>query len=133
MAARSLLSHLRHPAGAARGWCGALLALALLLRLLVPQGWMPGEDGRLVLCPQAGPVAMAPMHHGHGKTPAPPAADHPCAFAALGLAAAPPPAVAATLLAPAQTPPPPPPAHRASPNRGLAAPPPPATGPPAFA
>lgn len=114
-----------------------LIALALVVRALVPAGWMPVADGmgvRLALCPGQAPTAhaMPSMSHGpeHGGKGLP---DHPCAFAALGLAAGTvPPSLA---LLPRAVPVPAPIAQRdeGAIGRGLAAPPPPATGPPAFA
>lgn len=109
----------------------ALLALALCVRLLSPEGWMPAAGG-LMLCPGAS-AAMAmpgPTHRGH-EQPAK-AADHPCAFAQAATAAPPP----TPLLLPAPAPTAAPSVAlrlTAGPGRGLAAPPPPATGPPAFA
>ena len=114
-----------------------LIALALLIRALVPTGWMPvaGPDGmHLTLCPGQGAMAhsMPGMKggadHRGGALP-----DHPCAFAGLGLAAdtAPPPLILPNRATPAVEP------RRdqatVAVGRGLAAPPPPATGPPAFA
>ena len=125
----------------------ALLACALLLRLLVPAGWMPVSDANgvhLTLCSGTGPMtmpsmaAMAPgktmagMAH-HMPTDEQGAPEHPCAFAHLGLAIAETrlPAlmlpVAPATLVPAGL------AMLVSVGRGLAAPPPPQTGPPAIA
>jgi hypothetical protein len=121
----------------------ALFACALLLRVAIPQGWMPVADAggwRLTVCDGMGPAAaMAAMpgmtHNAHDRHAPPPhdQGDHPCTFAGLALVAALPdlppalarPAVRAveTLTAPV----------RIAIGRGLAAPPPPATGPPAFA
>lgn len=131
----------------------ALLALALLLKTMVPAGWMPSfEDGgvRLILCsgwqpakPQPA-VAPAARHGGHHAMAAAPShgsghgddgdrqddTQHPCTFAGAALpwlgAADPAPDLAAFL---------PREAHASFPllvgvGRGLAAPPPPATGPP---
>ena len=119
----------------------AFVALAMLVRLLVPAGWMPVADAagsHLALCDGGMPVAK-PMHgmrHGptHGKAPmhhqGP--SDHPCSFAG----------PAAALDTPVLDVPLPPAAPRhvavtthlvAAIGHGLAAPPPPATGPPAFA
>ena len=120
----------------------ALIACALVLRIVVPQGWMPERtaDGwRITICTGTGPMQMdmpaamaaamkgahhAPADRDHTTT------DHPCAFA--GFAAAlsepalpavilPKPVVVAWLTGSA--------IHVAI-GRGLAAPPPPATGPP---
>ena len=116
-----------------------LFALAMLVRVLVPAGWMPVADAagsHLALCDGASMIATAmpgmkgakhgaPMHH-QGPS------DHPCAFAA----------PAATADTPALAVPLPPVSMehvaRAAPRsvaigQGLAAPPPPPTGPPAFA
>lgn len=132
-APRSLLRRLRQPGGGRRVWLGAVLALALVFKLLIPQGWMPGPDGALMLCPSGGPVvAMAGMHHGGDHAPAH-APDHPCAFAGAGLAATPPtpfaqvmrPAVGIVSVTPVPV--------AVAIGHGLAAPPPPPTGPPAFA
>ena len=133
----------RHLSPSRRRWFGALIALAMLVRLLVPAGWMPVADAagsHLVLCDGAMPLGAmakampgmasggkhgkAPMHHGGPS-------DHPCAFA--GPAAAVDTPVLALPLPPAMPP-------RAvvvaylvaAVGHGLAAPPPPPTGPPAF-
>ncbi len=126
----------------------ALLALAFLLRIIVPAGWMPahGEIGFVpcpVAAPAAEPEAVEPAHHGdahamHHEAAKPadqPSDDHGekkgCDFAPLGLAwTAPAPAAfdlapgfaAARIFAAAP---------RAHVGQGLAAPPPPSTGPPA--
>jgi hypothetical protein len=108
-----------------------LAALALLIQVLVPQGFMisaaPGGAG-LVICTGHGPLTLADRH-APAKAPKR-GSDAPCVFAGLGLASAPPPAppVAAPALAyeaPAAALPP-----SLSPGRGLAAPPPPSRGPP---
>ncbi|HYZ48676.1 MAG TPA: DUF2946 family protein [Sphingomonas sp.] len=122
-----------------------LLAFALLVKLLVPVGWMPAFDGRgvhLELCGSYGPPppamaeAMADAahrmsgdeHKHHGKA----SADQPCAYAGLAFAMAEPvlPALAAPAIVTAA-----PLAFAAAVaiGRGLAAPPPPATGPPSRA
>ncbi|SFR76275.1 DUF2946 family protein [Sphingomonas jatrophae] len=84
-AARALI--LRHRALAA-----ALFACAMLLRLLVPVGYMPVVSGgtiRLELCAGVMPVKAEPVMHGmhHGKqTPGEhPKAEQPCAFAGLSM------------------------------------------------
>jgi len=115
-----------------------LLACTLLLRLLVPAGWMPsaGADGliRITLCTGEGRTAAWVDGEGkiHDKAPAQSSAhDQPCAFAGLATAldsAATPAIVPPERLALA-TPRALPPAVAI--GRGLAAPPPPATGPPA--
>jgi hypothetical protein len=128
-----------------------LLGGAILLRALVPAGWMPMADHngfRLVLCSGKQSTAAEPTHDmhaahggghasmGHGEEDGeePPPASHagqPCAFAGLALpwiGAGP--EGPALFFAVATTPtllilP-------VSSGRGLAAPPPPATGPPSF-
>jgi hypothetical protein len=137
-----MLGAIRSERGIPRALFLAILAGALFLRLLVPQGWMSVADGggwRITICSGTGPVnmampagmshAMKGMHQGtsdrdHG------AADHPCAFANLALALDTPPVPVVDLpklseafglsLIPAPV----------AIGRGLAAPPPPATGPP---
>ena len=120
----------------------AVLACALALRMLVPEGWMPVSDAqgfRITLCTGTGPMDMTmampgmAMKHGHTDHGPQPMQDHPCTFAHLGLAFAEPllPALALPPLARAE-------ALAAKPlaiaiGRGLAAPPPPATGPPILA
>ena len=136
---RNLLLH-RHY----RGVAAMLVACALMVRILVPSGFMlaPSASGfpTVIACPGQGPMpsmampAMAghDMHHKggdqHDRN-----ADHPCAFAAAGaavdLAAAVHPVAPATVAAFS-----PPLFHAfARPGLGLAAPPPPKTGPPILA
>lgn len=125
-----------------------LLGCALMLRALVPMGWMPVADRgfRIELCTGVpdSPAAIAAQreaehmlaaaigtsgkpskdHHG-GKSP-----DQPCVFAGLGTPWASPASIVVPALATIP--------ERAVPafslaaaiGRGLAAPPPPATGPP---
>jgi len=114
-----------------------LIACALIVRGVMPVGWMPvtGTTGVVIVpCDGSGPaMAMAmPMRHGarhqdggHGDT----LGEHPCAFAAVGQVAdlaAPPSSpilpVAGVADAVARLP--------LLIGQGLAAPPPPATGPP---
>ena len=136
MPARSILARLRRPGGWTRAWLGTLLALAIALKLLVPQGWMPDSRGGLMLCSGKVPVAVPAMTHGgHGKhdAPAKQAADHPCAFAGPSMAAAPPVPLAALTAPPVTSDALPITPFAVAVGRGLAAPPPPATGPPAFA
>jgi hypothetical protein len=113
-----------------RRWLYALAALALLMQVLVPQGFMVNADHGapgLVICTGHGPLALGQNDHS-GK--APKSAGNPCAFAVHG-GTAPPPSVArldrvrfdpapATLAR----------AFDLVPGRGLAAPPPPSQGPP---
>jgi hypothetical protein len=125
----------RHrPRAPTRAWLALLLALALAVRALVPSGWMPAGENRgmqLVPCPSEGAVPMAGHHHHHRDDHA--AADHPCAFAGLGLPSDLPPPPPAILPRPRLAAITPAPVHDRRPGRGLAAPPPPATGPPLLA
>ena len=117
----------------------AVLACALALRMLVPQGWMPVSDAhgfRITMCSGTGPMDMTMAMPGmamHGKSdhgPQQPMQEHPCTFAHLGMALAEPPSLTLAL----------PPFAQAEAlalksltvaiGRGLAAPPPPSTGPP---
>lgn len=118
----------------------AILGAALLLRVMIPTGWMPshGADGvtRITLCTGMGAVQAWVDAEGtiHDKKPMERGgAEQPCAFAGLAMLADLP-AAAVDLLPVAAT-------MRSDPvfpaavtiGRGLAAPPPPSTGPPAFA
>lgn len=122
----------------------AIIACALLARVLIPQGWMPVETDRgwqISICSGTGPVEMAAspvlaaalkaMHPGSEKQNTN-ANDHPCTFSGLTVALDGP---SVPLLAP--------PALTAKSwlprvvlavavGRGLAAPPPPSTGPPSI-
>ena len=127
------------------GWRGvqlALVALALMVRLAVPAGFMVGAPKAgagfpLVLCTSQGMVVIAGKD-ALGQTHAPDKApentsdhDHPCAFGGHGAAAAPAVALIAVpvefarhrIISAAPTP-------SLAPGRGLAAPPLPARGPP---
>lgn len=113
-----------------------LLALALLLRLLVPAGWMPatGSGYQITLCTGMGAVSAWVGKDGqiHKGKPADSKTEQPCAFsgfsAALnlpmldGLAIAPSIAASVVLITKLTA---------VTIGRGLAAPPPPQTGPPA--
>ena len=143
-----VMSRVRHLLPVQRRLLMALVALAMVVRVLVPAGWMPVADAsgaHLVLCDGgmvAPPMTMAetgamakamtgamthgkaPMHH-QGPS------DHPCAFAGPVAAVETPQLVVP--LAPTA------PRHMVATvhlvdavGRGLAAPPPPPTGPPAF-
>ena len=75
----------RHPAH--RPVAAALLLLALLVRGLVPAGWIPmvGADGAgLVICSSAGATAAPAGIFLPGEQQAPVADHSPCAFAGLG-------------------------------------------------
>ena len=120
----------------------ALIAGALIVRVLIPQGWMPAATGggfSLTICTGMGPmrvtdspgVAMSPrgMHHmpagqDHGS------GDHPCTYASAVMAMAEPLLPMLDLLAPMAATIPAASSTAVSLGRGLAAPPPPSTGPP---
>jgi len=89
-----------------RCWAALLFSLALLLKIVVPAGFMPVTHGHRLtveLCTGMGPASMSVQLPGdagkqddHGK-----ATDQPCAFSALGgqaLAATDPVILAAALL-----------------------------------
>ena len=85
---------------------GLLLVPALALRVLVPQGFMPGtgaDDAPTIqMCHGAGPLPTATQPVPDGDEPAPgqdQRHEPPCVFAAAG-SAAPPPVVALALHAP---------------------------------
>ena len=118
----------------------ALILAALLLRFMVPAGFMVGTAASgapaLIICPGV----EAPIHvmamHGPGHVPAHDPAAHreaPCPFGAIAAPALPPapPLFAPPPGAPEQARTLPPLVAAAAP--ALAAPPPPATGPPATA
>ncbi|RXD05153.1 hypothetical protein EQZ23_08545 [Sphingomonas sp. UV9] len=132
-----------------RRWLLLLFACAMLVRALIPTGWMPITDAQgfhIVLCSGTGPAmlstgpsakapmnhAMAGMHHEKSSDHHSQGPEHPCAFAGVT------PAIdAPTLAAPLPLV-----RIRATPalaralvtiGHGLAAPPPPQTGPPTFA
>jgi hypothetical protein len=133
--------------GGLQGLCVALLGAALLLRALVPAGWMPAQAGggpAITLCapgsPDGDPRALAAANAvfqaalgDHGQSPDD---SHdglgakPCTFA--GLTPLAPPSVPDALAHPpaADAAATFPPSLRAAVGRGLPAPPPPATGPP---
>lgn len=122
----------------------AMIACALLVRVLIPQGWMPAQtaDGwQITICTGTGPMqmempasmasAMKGMHHGSGDQDHN-ASDHPCAFSSLAMALDEPPlpvldlpkmTVGAWLTGLPTV---------IGVGHGLAAPPPPATGPPSI-
>jgi hypothetical protein len=80
-----------------RGWASLLVAVALLIKLLVPAGFMvTGEHGRfqVMLCSGFAPAQPTTIHHGmdHGATAhhSKPQQEHgkaemPCAFAGVAL------------------------------------------------
>ena len=118
----------------------AILGAALLLRVLIPTGWMPAHaaDGSIAitLCTPGGISHAWVDAEGtlHDKQPHQKSgADQPCAFAGLAMTGDVPMAAIGLPATPS--------ADRADPvlpsnvsvGRGLAAPPPPSTGPPSFA
>jgi hypothetical protein len=85
---------------------GLLLVPALALRVLVPQGFMPGTGAddapTMQMCHGAGPLPSSTVPSPAGDDPSPRQQQHhesPCVFAAAG-SSAPPPAVALVLGAP---------------------------------
>jgi hypothetical protein len=137
--ARLVIEAMRSGSRSHRMLALAVLACALALRMLVPQGWMPVSDAhgfRITMCSGTGPMDMTIAMPGmtmHGKAdhaPQQPMQEHPCTFAHLGMALAEPPSLTLPLPPFAQaealalkTP-------AVAIGRGLAAPPPPSTGPP---
>ncbi|MBV9842223.1 MAG: hypothetical protein JOY99_11970 [Sphingomonadaceae bacterium] len=127
---------IRERNGIGRRFAVALLACALFLRLLVPQGWMPvaRADGgwQITICTGMGPMKMAAAASGkrshHGQDEGRP--DHPCAFAGFAAALDLPPLPLVELPEPLRALWLPNLTLAAAIGRGLAAPPPPATGPP---
>ncbi|MCZ4342307.1 hypothetical protein O4H52_11865 [Sphingomonadaceae bacterium G21617-S1] len=114
----------------------AFIALALLMRLLVPAGFMParGQGFAITLCTGMGAMPAWVDKHGQihkGKQAPDKQVEHPCAFGAFGAAldlpggaaGLPLPFVAGRTLLTAL-------GEAVSIGHGLAAPPPPSTGPP---
>ena len=117
----------------------ALIACAMLLRVIIPAGWMPttGVDGmvRISVCTGMGAETAWIDHDGKIHKDAPAGSHHdpqPCGFGVLGLGLDETPALllplpafaaAAVALVARQT---------LSVGHGLAAPPPPSTGPPSL-
>lgn len=135
----------RNPA--ALGSMAMLVLAALLMRSLVPVGWMPADEGLGIQpCLDAAVIVAlerqpAAHHAHHGVEPAKPdkhdehpQGQKPCSFAALGLAlAAPADASAALELLPPDATALDRAASREAPHRSGEALPPPQTGPPSFA
>jgi len=120
----------------------AIFACALLLRLAIPDGWMPVQTAhgwRLTICTGMGPLdAMPAMTMGHGAHEMPrgdhhKAASSVCAFAGIGVATAEPFVPSLALIAPIFAAAPALVREVVAIGRGLAAPPPPQTGPPLIA
>ncbi len=117
-----------------RGVFLTLAVLALVLKVLVPQGYMVSNKGDgfpLVICTGHGVQTVAGANHDGSKAPLQKKTDAPCAFA--GGVTPPAPSQLAVLSEPYATQ-----ADRIvdlrprdlTPGRGLAAPPPPSQGPP---
>ena len=111
---------------------------AMILRALLPVGWMPAAGGQIVICTGHGPVLQEAARLGNlddgGHQHAPTQKhDHPCAFSGHGVGAAPPiQSGDVTLLNWISIAPVLPSARFLAPGRGLAAPPPPSHAPPAL-
>lgn len=128
---------LRHVDSFAGGLWLTLAALALVVKVLVPSGYMVAgpQDGApfpLVICTAQGAMVLDADAAGgdHDGSPDGSAHDSPCAFAGAGFAAAPPILAELRLPAAASTARPALGIRDLAPGRGLAAPPPPARGPP---
>lgn len=81
------MSSVRHVLRDRRGLAPLVIALALLMRMLVPAGYMPSMAGGAItvtLCNGVMPAmqAMPGMSH-HGDKPAHPAKELPCGFGSL--------------------------------------------------
>lgn len=80
-----------------------LAALAFVVRLLVPAGYMPSAAGRLAIVACPGLAVAGHMMRGHAAPADHAAPDMPCAFAGLGASAIgtgdPPPLAAALAVA----------------------------------
>jgi hypothetical protein len=124
-----------HRSVVGRRWFAAFVVLALLVQILVPQGFMLAPDASgasiLYICSGHGPVGALDDHGKPAKAPKP-NGDTPCNFAGHGVSTPPPSAISvgATLLPitaiPVVL------AFEVSPGLGLAAPPPPSHAPPAL-
>jgi hypothetical protein len=130
-----IMKTLRQLFGAHAAAFAVLIAATLMLRALVPTGWMPSAvPGEIIsLCTGSGMVsgwvdAAGKLHT--EKQPGKQITEQPCAFAGLTMAADVPTVSAvnpvvfaiAKVVTPID--------HHVAIGRGLAAPPPPATGPP---
>lgn len=118
----------------------ALALLAIVLKVMIPAGFMPSAEARnglpfaLVLCTGDGAKMVAPgdrLDTRHDDRGGKGGHDAPCPFAAQGATAPPPSVVTAVDADPvAYVARINPPTALPAPGRGLAAPPPPPTGPP---
>ncbi len=117
-----------------QGWFAVLATLALLVQVLVPQGFMvsgePGAAG-LVICTGHGPLLSLDSHGQPAKAPKQ-AADSFCGFTSHSGTAGPPPSFALADFSVEYTARPAARRLASAPGRGLAAPPPPSQGPPAL-
>jgi hypothetical protein len=112
-------------------WFIALAALALMVQVLVPPGFMVSGERRspgLVVCTGHGPMQAMDEHPAPGKPPK--TADHACAFAGHGTAAPSASAMALETVSFSYAEAPVPPTFDLTPGRGLAAPPPQSHAPP---
>ncbi len=79
-------------------WVATLALAAMVLRALIPAGWMPSPAGQgetLVICTAAGLQTLSPPddpapHDDPADAPAPPHKGTPCVFAAVAAFSAPP-------------------------------------------
>jgi hypothetical protein len=113
-----------------------LVVAALLVRLLIPAGWMPAAAGgfSITVCTGMGEnrqVWIAADGSVHDQAPVDARSDQPCIFAGMAAALDVPLATALPLVIAVATAAPVALHHAVAVGRGLAAPPPPATGPPA--
>jgi hypothetical protein len=118
----------------------ALILFALVLRMLVPAGWMPATDGfgikpcTMIAAAPATTAAASEHHHHEAPQPEDEQGAQPCSFTMFGApfafapdAAVTPPPILSLSIGPVAAP------AAALLSRRLAAPPPLPTGPPLFA
>lgn len=136
-----MVRHLRESSRTTQLLLAFAFACALLLRLAVPEGWMPVQSAsgwQLTICSGMGPIDAMPgmtMDHGAHKAPAgghDNAGSHVCPFAGPGLATTSPLTTPLPIIAAIFAAAPLPLRDVVAIGRGLAAPPPPQTGPPAI-
>jgi hypothetical protein len=116
-----------------RRWSIALAALALIMQVLVPQGFMISGGGSgapsLVICTGHGPL-FSPSDHGQPAKAPKSKPDMPCGFAGHGVTTTPPAPLAAAATPVETTPAVVARAFDMAPGLGLAAPPPQSHAPP---
>ena len=115
-----------------RRWFIALAALALMVQVLIPQGYMVSADPAahgLVICTGHGPL-LSLDDRGHPAKAPKSGGDSVCGFAAHGASAPPPTLTSVVLVAFAPVAAIAAPRLDLVPGRGLAAPPPPSHAPP---